>query len=317
VKGVAPPTLRRCILVRHATVHFQGAGLVARKGHALIIVATLVKLEVPERNATVGTIRVCRTGLQAREHATAPHSHRRPAPTGRPAAPPCRDRYRIFAIRVQQGDQVLRTLLPPLRLAPPRGDRHEDPGPPPDLTSPALRSDECRGYSYLAPLDTDPSTGPIRRRGPHRTGLNGAAGPDATDNTAVEAEIAWAVETSRDGERWHFFGKAWTRPGEPLLVHGLPRFVRYRRLDGDRPWSAPLERSGSAPLTLLRLDEQAREELWPGRQHAGLPVLLPPGEEGRLLRFERSSDGESFSWSLEFRGRLRGSSESRLGRTTR
>jgi hypothetical protein len=158
---------------------------------------------------------------------------------------------------------------------------------------------------------------PSARRGPHRTGLNGAAGPDATDNTAVEAEIAWAVETSRDGERWHFFGKAWTRPGEPLLVHGLPRFVRYRRLDGDRPWSAPLERSGSAPLTLLRLDEQAREELWPGRQHAGLPVLLPPGEEGRLLRFERSSDGESFSWSLEFRGRLRGSAESRLGRTTR
>ena len=121
----------------------------------------------------------------------------------------------------------------------------------------------------------------------------------------------------RDGERWHFFGKAWTRPGEPLLVHDLPRFVRYRRLDGDRPWSAPLERSGSAPLTLLRLDEQAREELWPGRQHAGLPVLLPPGEEGRLLRFDRSSDGESFSWSLEFRGRLRGSAESRLGRTTR
>ena len=159
----------------------------------------------------------------------------------------------------------------------------------------------------------------------HDPGVFGVAGrtepasmarPARTQPT-VEAEIAWAVETSRDGERWHFFGKAWTRPGEPLLVHGLPRFVRYRRLDGDRPWSAPLERSGSAPLTLLRLDEQAREELWPGRQHAGLPVLLPPGEEGRLLRFERSSDGESFSLSLEFRGRLRGSAESRLGRTTR
>jgi len=118
----------------------------------------------------------------------------------------------------------------------------------------------------------------------------------------MEAEIAWAVETSKDGERWRFFGTAWTKPGEPLLLHALPRFVRYRRLDSDEDWGPPLERSGDHPMTLLRLDEGVRSDLWPGPDHVGLPVLLPGGEEGRLLRFEHSPEGDRWTWALEFRG---------------
>jgi hypothetical protein len=118
----------------------------------------------------------------------------------------------------------------------------------------------------------------------------------------MEGEIAWAVETSKDGERWRFFGKAWAKPGEPVLLHGLPRFVRYRRLDPDGDWGPPLERSGDQPMTLLRLDEGVRSDLWPGPEHVGLPVLLPGGEEGRLLRFERSPEGDRWTWALEFRG---------------
>jgi hypothetical protein len=117
----------------------------------------------------------------------------------------------------------------------------------------------------------------------------------------VDGEIAWAVEVSKDGERWRFFGKAWTAPGEPLLVHALPRFVRFRRVDVEA-WSSPLERTGEEPMTLLDLDALARRELWPGPEHKGLPVLLPGGEEGRLLRFEHSEDGERWTWAVEFRG---------------
>ena len=118
----------------------------------------------------------------------------------------------------------------------------------------------------------------------------------------MEGEIAWAVETSRDGERWRFFGKGWTRPDEPLLLHGCSRFVRFRRVDADEDWCDPLERRGDNPMTLLRLAERVREELWPSDQHLGLPVLLPGGEEGRLLRFERTPDGDRWTWALEFRG---------------
>src|SRR5213594_2081066 len=119
----------------------------------------------------------------------------------------------------------------------------------------------------------------------------------------MEGEIAWAVETSKDGERWRFFGKGWTKPGEPLILHGAPKYVRFRRVDGEEGWCTPLERAGDEPMTLLRLDEHSRQELWPDREHLGLPVLLPGGEEGRLLRFEHTADGEGWTWALEFRGR--------------
>lgn len=116
-------------------------------------------------------------------------------------------------------------------------------------------------------------------------------------------EVAWTVEGSRDGERWRFFGKGWARPGEPLMVHGAPRLLRFRRADPEGPWSEPLERTGHEPMTLLGLEGGTRQELWPGEEHLGLPVLLPGGEEGRLLRFDRSPDGESWTYALEFRGR--------------
>ncbi|TAN31730.1 hypothetical protein EPN29_10960 [bacterium] len=122
--------------------------------------------------------------------------------------------------------------------------------------------------------------------------------------TPPGADEAWIVETSRDGQNWRFFGKAWVRPGESLMVHGLPAFLRFRR-DGADQWSPPLERTGDHPVALITLDPASRRELWPEETHRGLPVLLPGGEEGRLLRFEHSADGSEWTWALEFRGRRR------------
>jgi hypothetical protein len=55
-------------------------------------------------------------------------------------------------------------------------------------------------------------------------------------------------------------------------------------------------------MTLLRLDERVREELWPRSEHVGLPVLLPGGEVGRLQSFEHALDGSAWTYTLEFRG---------------
>lgn len=120
-------------------------------------------------------------------------------------------------------------------------------------------------------------------------------------------EECWAVETSRDGERWRFFGRAWKAPEEPVLLHAAPRYVRFRRLvpSEDREWCAPLGADGDrTPMTLLRMEHRIREGLWPGAEHLGLPVVLPGGEEGRLLRFERAPDGSSWFYALDFRGAL-------------
>ena len=115
------------------------------------------------------------------------------------------------------------------------------------------------------------------------------------------AEECWVVETSKDGERWRFFGKAWKSPGEPVLLHAVPRFVRFRRLEED-DWHPPLERDGAHPMTLLVLEDDVRQELWPTDEHVGLPVVLPGGEEGRLLRFEHAEDPARWTYALEFRG---------------
>ena len=115
--------------------------------------------------------------------------------------------------------------------------------------------------------------------------------------------IPWAVETSRDGEKWRFFGKGWTLPGESLLLHAVPRYLRYKRADENgSTWCEPLERVGDEPMTMLRPDEGVREDLWPGPEHLGLPMLLPGGENGRLVAFEHAEDGSNWRYTLEFRG---------------
>lgn len=114
---------------------------------------------------------------------------------------------------------------------------------------------------------------------------------------------AWAVETSKDGERWRFFGKAWKWPDEAVLLHAAPRYVRYRMLQpsAEEEWCAPLEGEAGTPMTLVRMEAHQREDLWPGQEHLGLPVLLPGGEAGRLLRFERG-DEDTWTYALEFSG---------------
>ena len=111
----------------------------------------------------------------------------------------------------------------------------------------------------------------------------------------------WIVETSKDGERWRFFGKAWKRPGEEVLLHAVPRYVRFRP-EWEPDWREPLERTSDLPMTLLLMEAGARSELWPDAGHVGLPMLLPGGEEGRLLRFEHRDDPDEWTYALEFRG---------------
>jgi hypothetical protein len=117
-------------------------------------------------------------------------------------------------------------------------------------------------------------------------------------------EECWAVETSRDGERWRFFGKAWKSPGEPVLVHARIRYLRFRQLlpTEEVEWCKPLESEGVTPMCIVVMEAQTRQDVWPDDEHVGLPVLLPGGEVGRLQRFEHARDGSTWRYTLEFRG---------------
>jgi hypothetical protein len=121
---------------------------------------------------------------------------------------------------------------------------------------------------------------------------------------SVGNEECWAVETSKDGERWRFFGRAWKSPGEPVLMHAPVRYLRYRQLIPQErsEWSAPLQTGGETPMSIVSMERATRDDVWPDVSHVGLPLLLPGGEIGRLQSFEHAEDGSSWRYSLEFRG---------------
>ena len=121
-------------------------------------------------------------------------------------------------------------------------------------------------------------------------------------------EECWAVETSKDGSKWRFFGKAWKSPGELVLLHARIPFVRYRQLIPTEAseWSEPLEGAGETPMCIVSMEAHTRVDVWPDAAHAGLPVLLPGGEVGRLVEFEHADDGSTWRYRLEFRGALEG-----------
>jgi hypothetical protein len=121
--------------------------------------------------------------------------------------------------------------------------------------------------------------------------------------TEVWPDRSWAIETSTDAKKWRAMGTAWTYAGEPLLVHAASRFLRFRSTESDE-WIGPLERTGHECMAFLDLDEGTRRDLFPGQEHLGLPVFLPGGEAGRLLRFEHAADGYSWTYALEFRGEV-------------
>ena len=117
-------------------------------------------------------------------------------------------------------------------------------------------------------------------------------------------EECWAVETSKDGSKWRFFGKAWKSPGEPVLMHAPVRWVRYRQLiPAESPeWSEPVDSEATTPISVVAMEAGTRMDVWPDESHVGLPMLLPGGEVGRLLAFEHAEDGSTWRYSLEFRG---------------
>lgn len=119
-----------------------------------------------------------------------------------------------------------------------------------------------------------------------------------------EHDVAWHVESSGNGDEWRALGRAWTAPGELFLVHGAGPFLRVRPVGGQDGWMGPLARTSHACMALIDPAAGTREDLWPSDEHLGLPVFLPGGEAGRLLRFERSEDGFTWTYALEFMGEV-------------
>jgi hypothetical protein len=99
-------------------------------------------------------------------------------------------------------------------------------------------------------------------------------------------------------------------PTDRLIVHAVPDFVTVELSDdagARRAFGQDLARTLVSPMCLLTVEGAAvrREDIWPGEEHIGLPVLLPGGEAGILLSWWNAEDRKEWRWQVEFYNSIR------------
>jgi hypothetical protein len=117
----------------------------------------------------------------------------------------------------------------------------------------------------------------------------------------------WDVRSGDGGMNGLEFARATTAGGfDRVLVHAAPANLQVTVTgDDDRVvLRGAADRQGDySPITLLELrppEGLSRSEIWPAEEHLGLPVLLPGGEVGVLLRWEHAEDHSWWRWAVEF-----------------
>ncbi|SHH30240.1 hypothetical protein [Geodermatophilus nigrescens] len=116
----------------------------------------------------------------------------------------------------------------------------------------------------------------------------------------------WDLRSRDGGMNGLDFCRALTAGGfSRVLVHAAPARlgVRVTADDDTVVVRGDADREGDySPVTLLELADGGvrRSEVWPDESHLGLPVLLPGGEVGVLLRWEHAPDRSWWRWAVEF-----------------
>ena len=116
----------------------------------------------------------------------------------------------------------------------------------------------------------------------------------------------WDLRASDGGMNGLDFCRALTAGGfSRVLVHAAPaRLTVPVTADDDTVVArGQADRDGDySPVTLLELADGGlrRSEVWPDESHLGLPVLLPGGEVGVLLRWAHAPDRSWWRWAVEF-----------------
>jgi hypothetical protein len=102
------------------------------------------------------------------------------------------------------------------------------------------------------------------------------------------------------------FARGRIDPTPVLLAHAAPEALTVEVYENGSKLVAigpDLVRKGDAsPMTKLTIDGErvTREEVWPGEDDIGLPVILPGGEVGILTGWSNATDRASWEWSVRF-----------------
>jgi hypothetical protein len=118
------------------------------------------------------------------------------------------------------------------------------------------------------------------------------------------ADYIWDLRNPDGGAMGLDFARGRSAPFDVMLAHALPERVNVEvRTDtGDLvARGRRLKAEGSTPMSRLTLHEGvlSRENIWPGEEDIGRPVILPGGEIGILQSWWNAEDHSEWRWVIE------------------
>ncbi len=115
----------------------------------------------------------------------------------------------------------------------------------------------------------------------------------------------WEVWYPRAAATGILVARGRVEPTERMFLHAASDPIAVEVYDDERKLVAQglnLGATDNTPMCLLTVKGNAvvREDLWPGEEHIGTPVLLPGGEAGILKSWWNAADGSEWRWQVEF-----------------
>jgi hypothetical protein len=116
----------------------------------------------------------------------------------------------------------------------------------------------------------------------------------------------WSLRYPFAGSTGVEFARGRIDPTPVLLAHAAPEALTVEVYEnGSRlvaVGSDLIRKSDPTPITRLTIDAERvlREDIWPGDDDVGLPVILPGGEVGILTAWSNAADLTSWEWSVRF-----------------
>lgn len=119
----------------------------------------------------------------------------------------------------------------------------------------------------------------------------------------------WSVWYPKAAATGLLVGRGQLDATEVLLLHAAPEVltVEVHTKSGHLiAKGTDLERDADTPICRLRRDGDSitREDIWPGPDDLGMPVLLPGGEVGILTAWWHANDHKEWRWQLELYNRV-------------